>query len=258
MLNNLPEILLIVSESPLAWSAFVILVITSFIIKLKLGRVERLSREIKHLPPQDRLRAIERLYDDVPSNSPQAYLKSKKQYFRFVYYLSTLGFLFSLAYISLFYANKIIPALLPFMPPPVEIVRDIPESGTVKSNLQGYVNFNRFLVDFEGCNKESTSSISCLFKIENQSGDKNFSLYRRGSRIVEKSGDELPCNLVQLSNGKPSPSFSSINLISGIPTSAIFSFDGVADDVNSIAALEAVIAAETEYLKLQYKNVPLQ
>lgn len=90
MYSKLPEILLIVSESPLAWSAFVIFIITTLIIKLKLGKVERLSREIKYLPPQDRLRAIERLYDNVPQSSPQSYLKSKKQYFRFGYYLSTL------------------------------------------------------------------------------------------------------------------------------------------------------------------------
>lgn len=257
MYISLPKILSIVSESPLAWSAFVIFVITSFIIKLKLGKAERLSREIKYLPPQDRLRAIERIYDGVNRNSPESYLKSKKQYFRFSYYLSTLLFLLAMAYIILFYANKIIPAILPFMPPPVEVVRETPESGAVKSHLQGYVNFQRFLIDFEGCNKESTSSISCRFKIENKSGDKYFAVRRRGSRIVEKSGDELPCNYVQLSNDNPSSSSSKTKLISGIPTSAIYTFDGVAYEVNSVAALEAVVEAEGEYLTLQYKNVPL-
>lgn len=252
MYSTLPKILSIVSESPLAWSAFVIFVITSFIIKLKLGRVERLSRKIKYLPPQDRLRAIERLYDDVNRNSPESYLKSKKQYFRFGYYFSTLCFLIAITYIILFYANKIIPALLPFMPPPVEVVRETPESGAVKSHLQGYVNFKRFLIDFEGCKKEASSSISCTFQ------NKIFSVHRRGSRIVEKSGDELPCNLVQISNDDPSSYSSSTKLISGIPTSAIYTFDGVADDVNYVAALEAVVEAEKEYLILQYKNVPLQ
>jgi hypothetical protein len=257
MYNKLPEILLIVSESPLAWSAFVIFLIISFVVKLKLGKAEKLTRQIRHLPPQDRLKAIEMLYGDVHSNAPESYLKVKRQYLRFAYYFSTLSFLLAITYILLFYANKIVPALLPFMPPPVEIVREPPESGAIKSNLQGYVNFKRFLIDFKGCKKEASSSISCMFTVENKSGDKEFGLTTSSSRIVEKSGDELPCNSVKISNGDFSSS-SRTELISGIPTSAVYLFDGVADEVNSVAALEARIAVEGDYLTLQYKNVPLQ
>lgn len=255
-MDKLPEILLIVSESPLAWSAFLIFVVASLIIKLQLGKAEKLTKQIRHLPPEDRLKAIERLYSDVPYNSPESFLKAKKQYFRFFYYLFTLGFIVAITYIVLSHASKIIPSLLPFMPP-LERVREAPESGTVNSSIQGYVDFKRFLIDFDGCNKESTSSISCMFNIENKSGDKDFMLRTRGSQIVENSGDILPCNSVQLSNNNPSSS-SEIKLISGIPTSAVYMFDGVADNVESIAALEAVIKAEGEYLTLQYKNVPLQ
>lgn len=257
MYNKLPEILLVVSESPLAWSAFVIFAIIFFIVKLNLGKVEKLTRQIRHLPPQDRLKAIEMLYSDVHGNTPESYLKAKRQYFRFAYYFVILCFLLTIIYLFLFYANKIVPALLPFMPPPVEIVREPPESGAIKSNLQGYVNFKRFLIDFQGCTKEASSSISCMFTVENKSGDKEFGLTTSSSRIVEKSGDELPCNSVKISNGDFS-SFSSTELISGIPTSAVYLFDGVADEVNSIAALEARIAVEGDYLTLQYKNVPLQ
>lgn len=256
-MDKLPEILLIVSESPLAWSAFLIFVVASLIIKLQLGKAEKLTKQIRHLPPEDRIRAIERLYSDVPYNSPESFLKAKKQYFRFLYYLFTLGFIVAITYIVLSHASKIIPSLLPFMPPPIERVREAPESGTVSSSTQGYVDFKRFLIDFDGCNKESTSSISCIFNIENKSGDKDFTLHRRGSRIVENSGDILTCNSVQLSNNNPSSS-SETKLISGIPTSAIYMFDGVADNVESIAALETVIQTEGEYLTLQYKNVPLQ
>lgn len=256
-MDKLAKILSVVSESPLAWSAFIIFVILAFIIKLQLGKAEKLTKEIRHLPPQDRLRAIERLYSDVPINSPESYLRAKRQYFRFAYYLTTLSFLLVIAYIFLFYANKIVPSILPFMPPPVEIVREIPESGTVNSNIQGYVDYQRFLINFDGCKKESTSSIFCMFKIENKSGDKDFTLLRNGSRIVENSGDILPCNYVKISNNNLSSS-SRTKLISGIPTTAIYTFDGVADDVNSIAAMEAVVQAEGEYLTLQYKNVPLQ
>ena len=256
-MDKLAQILSIVSESPLAWSAFIIFVILAFIIKLQLGKAEKLTKEIKYLPPEDRIRAIERLYSDVPTNTPESYLKAKRQYFKFVYYLTTLSFLLAITYIFLFYANKIVPSILPFMPPPTEIVREIPESGTVNSNAQGYVDYKRFLIDFDGCEKESTSSIFCMFKIENQSGDKDFAVIRNGSRIVENSGDILPCNLVKISSNNLSSS-SRTKLISGIPTTAIYAFDGVADDVNSIAAIEAVVQAEGEYLTLQYKNVPLQ
>ena len=79
----------------------------------------------------------------------------------------------------------------------------------------------------------------------------------RGSIIVENSGDKLPCNYVKISSNNLSSS-SRTKLISGIPTTAIYAFDGVADDVNSIAAIEAVVQAEGEYLTLQYKKVPLQ
>ncbi len=160
-------------------------------------------------------------------------------------------------YRFLFYANKIIPSLLPFMPPPVEIVREAPESKALSSKAQGYVNFKRVLINFDVCQKESTSSITCKFKIENKSGDKDFALYSRGSRIVEESGEHLNCNSVEIGNNTSSSS-SKIKLISGIPTSAVYSFDGVAEDVNSIAALEAEVAADGEHLTLQYKNVPLQ
>lgn len=256
-MDKLSEILSIVSESPLAWSAFIILVTLSFIIKLQLGKAEKLTKEIRHLPPHDRLKAIERLYSDVPYNSPESFLKAKRQYFRFAYYLSTLCFFLIVIYMLLFYANKLVPSLLPFMPPPVKIVQETPESGTVNTNINGYVNFKRFLINLEVCEKESTSSISCKFKIENKSGDKDFSLNRSGSRIVEKSGDILPCRSVSISTNRPS-SYSTINLISGIPTSAIYKFDGVAANVQSIAALEAVVTAEGEQLKLQYKNITLQ
>lgn len=257
MYNKLTEILLIVSESPLAWSAFIIFLLISFIVKLKLGKAEKLTRQIRHLPPQDRLKAIEMLYGNVHGNTPESYLKAKRQFFRLAYYLSTLLFLIATIWIFLFYINKIVPVLLPFMPPPVEIVRETPESGAIKSNLQGYVNFKRFLIDFQGCKKEATSSISCMFTVENKSGDKELRLTSSQSRIVEKSGDELPCDLVKISNNDFSSS-SQTELISGIPTSAVYLFDGVADDVNSIAALEARIAVEGDYLTLQYKNVPLQ
>lgn len=257
MYSKLPEILLIVSESPLAWSAFVILVLTSFIVKLKLGKVEKITKQIRHLPPQDRLAAIERIYGDVSDRSPESYLSTKRQYFRFAYYFSTLCFLLTVSYIFLFYANKMIPSLLPFMPPPVEIVRERPESGTVSSKVQGHVDFKRFLIDFNGCEKEASSSISCRFTITNKSGDKEFSLRKRGSQIVEKSGDKLPCNSVQISNNDFSSS-SRTKLIYNIPTSATYVFGGVADNVQSIAALEAVVVAEREYLTLQYRNVPLQ
>ena len=256
-MDKLAQILSIVSESPLAWSAFIIFVILAFIIKLQLGKAEKLTKEIRYLPPEDRIRAIERLYSDVPTNTPESYLKAKRQYFRFVYYLTSLSFLLAITYIFLFYTNKIVPSILPFMPPPTEIVREVPESGTVNSNAQGYVDYKRFLIDFDGCEKESTSSIFCMFKIENQSGDKDFAVIRNGSRIVENSGDALPCNSVKISSNSPS-SFSRTKLISGIPTTAIYTFDGVADDVNSIAAIEAVVRAEGEYLTLQYKNVSLQ
>jgi hypothetical protein len=257
MYSRLPEILLIVSESPLAWSAFVIFLIVSFFVKFKLGKAEKLTRQIRHLPPQDRLKAIEMLYGDVHGSTPESYLKAKRQKFRFFYYLSTLLFLIATIWIGLFYINKIVPALLPFMPPPVKIVRETPESGAIKSNLQGYVDFKRFLIDFQGCTKEASSSISCMFTVENKSGDKEFGLTSRQSRIVEKSGDELPCNSVKISNDDFSSS-SSTELISGIPTSAVYLFDGVADDVNSVAALEAQVTAEGDYLTLQYKNIPLQ
>jgi hypothetical protein len=143
------------------------------------------------------------------------------------------------------------------MPPPVEIVREPPESGAIKSNLEDYVDFKRFLIDFKGCTKEASSSISCMFTVENKSGDKEFGLTTSDSRIVEKSGDELPCNSVKISNDDFSSS-SHTELISGIPTSAVYLFDGVADEVNSVAAMEARIAVEGDYLTLQYKNVPLQ
>lgn len=257
MYSKLPEILLVVSESPLAWSAFIIFVIASCALKLKLGKAEKVTKQIRHLPPQDRIRAIERLYGDVHGSTPESYLKSKRQLFRFGYYFSTLCFLLALVYIFLFYANKMIPALLPFMPPPVEIVREVPESGTVKSNLQGQVDFKRFVVDFEGCSKEASSAIACMFKVENKSGDKEFGLTRSNSRIVEQSGYILPCTAVKISNDDYSSS-SRTRLISGIPTQAVFAFGGVADDVTSIAALEAVIYTEGDYLTLQYKNIPLQ
>lgn len=256
-MDKLAEILSIVSESPLAWSAFIIFVILTFIAKLQLGKAEKLTKEIRYLPPEDRIRAIERLYSDVPTNSPESYLKAKRQYFRFLYYVTTLIFIGVLAYIFLFYANKIVPSVLPFMPPPTEVVRETPKSGTVNSNVQGYVNYKRFLIDFNGCQKESTSAVFCMFKIENQSGDKNFALRRNGSRIVENSGDVLPCTSVKISSNNPSSS-SRTKLISGIPTTAIYAFNGVADDVDSIAAIEAVVEAEGEYLTLQYKKVPLQ
>lgn len=256
-MNQLPQILLIVSESPWAWLAFVIFIFLWLIIKLQLGKAESLTKQIKYLRPEDRLRAIERLYSDVPHNSPESFLKAKRQYFRFAYYFSSLCFILATLFIVLFYANKMIPSLLPFMPPPVEIVKEIPESGTVKSNTEGYVNFKRFLIHLNGCTKESTSSILCKLKIENKSGDKNFFVYQHGSRIVEKSGYILPCKSVNISNNKPS-SYSEIKLISGIPTSAIFRFDGVAENVNSIAALELVVGAERENLTLQYKNVALK
>lgn len=256
-MNQLPQILLIVSESPLAWLAFVIFIIVWLVIKLQLGEAESLTKQIKHLPPENRLRAIERLYSDVPRNSPESFLKAKRQYFRFAYYFSSLCFILATIYIVLFYANKMLPSLLPFMPPPVEIVKEVPESGTVKSNTEGYVNFKRFLIYPNGCEKESTSSIFCKLKIENKSGDKEFFVYKRGSRIVEKSGDILPCKSVQISNNKPSNS-STTKLISGIPTSAIYRFDGVAANVDSVAALELVVGAERENLTLQYKNVALQ
>ena len=73
MYDKLPEILLVVSESPLARSAFIIFVLVSFITKLKLGKVAKVSRQIRYLPPQDRLRAIERLYGDVHGNNPESY-----------------------------------------------------------------------------------------------------------------------------------------------------------------------------------------
>lgn len=256
-MDKLAAILSIVSESPLAWSAFVIFVIASFIIKLQLGKAEKLAKHIQHLPPQDKLKAIERLYSDVPKHSPSSFLKAKKQYFRFAYFLSTLCFLLAMTYILLFYANKIVPSLLPFMPPPVKVVQEPPKSEAVNSNSEGYVNFKRFFIDFDVCEKESTSSISCKFKIENRSGDKDFGVYRSGSRIVEKSGDILPCNEVSISTNISS-SYSKTNLISGIPTSAIYRFDGVAENVRSIAALEAVVKAEGEKLTLQYKNINLR
>jgi hypothetical protein len=96
-----------------------------------------------------------------------------------------------------------------------------------------------------------------MFTVENKSGDKEFRLTSSQSRIVEKSGDELPCDSVKISNNDFSSS-SRTELISGIPTSAVYLFDGVADEVNSVAALEARIAVEGDYLTLQYKNVPLQ
>ena len=257
MYSKLPEILLVVSESPLAWSAFIIFVLVSFIIKLKLGKAEKVTKQIRHLPLQDRIRVIERLYGDVHGNTPESYLRGKRQLFSFGYYFSTLCFILILFYILLFYANKMVPALLPFMPPPVEIVKEVPESGTVKSNLQGQVNFKRFVVDFEGCQKEASSAIACMFKVENKSGDKEFGLTKRNSRIVEQSGYVLPCSAVKISNDDYT-SFSQTRLVSGIPTPAVFVFGGVADDVNSIAALEAVIYTEGDYLTLQYKNVPLQ
>jgi NADH:ubiquinone oxidoreductase subunit 3 (subunit A) len=256
-MNQLSQILSIVSESPLALLAFVIFIIFWLIIKLQLGKAESLTKQIKHLPPEDRFRAIERLYSDVPHNSPESFLKAKRQYFRFAYYVSSLFFILAVIYIVLFYANKMIPSLLPFMPPPVEIVKEVPESGTVKSNDEGYVNFKRFLIDFNGCKKESTSSISCELKIENQSGDKEFFVYERESQIVEKSGDTLPCKAVKISNNNFSSS-SKTKLISGIPTSAVYQFDGVAEDIDSVAALELVVGAEGENLTLQYKNVTLQ
>ena len=256
-MDRLAEILSVVSESPLAWSAFIIFVILAFIIKLQLGKAEKLTKQIRHLPPEDKIKAIERLYSDVPVNTPESYLKAKRQYFRFAYYLTTLCFLSAMTYIFLFYANKLVPSILTFMPPPVEIVKEVPKSGTVNTNVQGYINYKRFLIDFEGCKKESTSSIFCTIKVENQSGDKEFALFKNGSRIVEHSGDTLPCNSVKISSNNLS-SRSRIKLISGIPTLGIYTFDGVADDVNSIGALEAVVAAEGEYLTLQYKNVPLQ
>lgn len=256
-MSKLPQILSVISESPLAWSAFIIFVIVSLIIKLQLGKAEKLTKEIKHLPPQDRLRAIERLYSDVPYNSPESFLRAKRQYFRFAYYLSTLCFLLIIMYMLLFYANKLVPSLLPFMPPPVKTIQETPDSGTVNSNINGYISFKRFLINLEICEKESTSSISCKFKIENKSGDKEFGVYKYGSRIVKNSGDILPCNVVNISTNRPSSS-SRIKLISEIPTLATYSFDGVAENVQSIAALEAVVAAEGEYLTLQYKNIALQ
>lgn len=258
MYDKLPDILLVVSESPLAWSAFVIFVIISFITKLQLGKTEKLAREIKNLPLGDRIKAIERLYSDVPRHSPESFLRAKRQNFRFAYYLSTLFFILAITYLLLFYSNKIIHSLLPFMPPPVEIVKEPPESGTVNSNTQGYVNFQRVFINLERCEKESTSSVSCKFKVENKSGDRDFALLTRGSQIIEKSGDRLLCNSVQISNEDSSSYSSRIKLISGIPTSAIYNFGGVAENVNSIAALEAVVETEGERLTLQYKNVSLQ
>lgn len=139
---------------------------------------------------------------------------------------------------------------------PEKVVDQVPASGKIEAKIKQPVEVSRVRIELKECKKIATQSISCHFLLTNKAGDRNVTIYKTGSRIIEVQGYYLNPISVQISNSNPSSS-SRLNLISGIPTEATFSFRGVAAEVDQVAALEAKFRIENSQFNMQYRNVPL-
>lgn len=137
-----------------------------------------------------------------------------------------------------------------------EVVEQIPASGMIEAKIDNPVQVERVRIEFKECQKAGTKAVNCSFIVTNKAGDRTIRIYANGSRIVEQNGHNLASTSVQVSNNRPS-SHSSSEILSGIPTEAIFSFRGVASEVKKVEALEARFRIENSPLKMQYRDVPL-
>lgn len=257
-LDGLADILVAIGNNPLSLFGFALLLLLVGFTRLQFGRLDRLSKRIRDLPERDRLSAIQEMMKDVPEQSPETYLKSKKVGFQFAYYAATLIALILVLVIVLSFVNNLVPWLVPFLPTPPEVVEVIPASGTVEAKLDKPIQLERFEIDLQGCVKASTSSTQCSFLITNLAGDRNFRVNAGDSRLIENTGEALPCDSVQISNNQPSNRSSRFRLISGIATKASFTFGGVGESINSVGAAEFSFSTDNTTFKLQYRNVPLK
>lgn len=137
-----------------------------------------------------------------------------------------------------------------------QVVEQIPPSGTIEAKVNQPVEVSRVRIELQECKKIGTQSINCHFSLTNKAGDRRIRINKTGSRIIEEQGFYLNSVSVQIGNNNSSYA-SYLDLISGIPTEAIFSFGGVAAEIDRVAALETTFRIENSQFKMQYRNVPL-
>ncbi|MBD2091137.1 hypothetical protein H6F67_14880 [Microcoleus sp. FACHB-1515] len=129
------------------------------------------------------------------------------------------------------------------------------QRATVPGQVGVPVEFDRFSVTLQGCERQATSGIICYFSVTNLAGDRNLQLYFASSRAFEPSGEALRARRAFLGD---SFATTGTTLISGIPTSGHIEFGGVAASVTQLSALEAgFLNYGGTSFTVQYRNVPL-
>lgn len=112
-----------------------------------------------------------------------------------------------------------------------------------------------FIIELQGCNL-SGSSITCSLLVTNKGIDRLFGTEVGFSdnivRVVDREGNEYDATQVRIGNKRDTSL-----LVSGIPTRAKITFEGVPREVRDIVLLEFTGETEGELFKFQFRDIPL-
>lgn len=121
---------------------------------------------------------------------------------------------------------------------------------------------NNFTFELKQC-KMSGTTITCEVLITNNEKDKQLEIYGAGyyggySRMIDNKGNEYKADLIQLgSNSIKKHGNVGATLVSGIPTTAKFSFIDLAEQPDFIALLDIRCLSNYEWFNGQLRNIPI-
>jgi len=106
--------------------------------------------------------------------------------------------------------------------------------------------------------KRRADSVTCSVLITNNEKNRDFILYKKGSRMFDKSGNEYDASKIQLGSCERDRGDCRKSLIQGIPTKAEISFKGVLQETQIATALDLSCWGEgSDRFSFQLRDIPL-